>query len=315
VCDVQNGKVKVKVPASTANLGPGFDAIGMAFQLYTTISLEVSDETIIRLHGPNLSGIPADKSNLVYTIAARVFEKAGFAVPELIMDIDSEIPLTRGLGSSASAIVGALVAANELAGRPFTMDELYHMATKEEGHPDNVGASFFGGIVVALMEQDRVPYVRLPVPEHLEAITVIPHFMLSTEKARGVLPSMYSRQDVVYTSSHTGVLVGALATGNLSLLQSAMQDVLHQPYRVPLVPGLDKILSEAHAYGALGAALSGAGPTIIALVDKRMDTDSLEAFMVGTLAEHDIACTVMRLVPDETGVQVDCFSGVTEQRS
>jgi homoserine kinase len=313
---VQNGKVKVKVPASTANLGPGFDTIGMAFQLYTTITLEVADTTVVRLHGPNLSGLPTDKSNLIYQIAARVFEKAGLAVPEIIIDVTSDIPLTRGLGSSASAIVGALVAANELAGKPFTTDELYYMATEEEGHPDNVGASFFGGVIVALMEKDHVPYVRFPVPEHLEAIAVIPEFMLSTEKARDVLPSMYSRQDVVYTASHTGVLVGALATGNLSLLRTAMKDVFHQPYRVPLVPGLDTILAEAHEHGAVGAALSGAGPTIIALVDKRKPTDALQAFMVGTLAEYGIGCTIMRLVPDETGVQVEhFFSGVTEQRS
>ncbi|WP_286886216.1 homoserine kinase [Aneurinibacillus sp. UBA3580] len=313
---MQNGKVKVKVPASTANLGPGFDTIGMAFQLYTTITLEVADTTVVRLHGPNLSGLPTDKSNLIYQIAARVFEKAGLAVPEIIIDVTSDIPLTRGLGSSASAIVGALVAANELAGKPFTTDELYYMATEEEGHPDNVGASFFGGVIVALMEKDHVPYVRFPVPEHLEAIAVIPEFMLSTEKARDVLPSMYSRQDVVYTASHTGVLVGALATGNLSLLRTAMKDVFHQPYRVPLVPGLDTILAEAHGYGAVGAALSGAGPTIIALVDKRKPTDALQAFMVGTLAEYGIGCTIMRLVPDETGVQVEhFFSGVTEQRS
>lgn len=313
---MQNGKVKVKVPASTANLGPGFDTIGMAFQLYTTITLEVADTTVVRLHGPNLSGLPTDKSNLIYQIAARVFEKAGLAVPEIIIDVTSDIPLTRGLGSSASAIVGALVAANELAGKPFTTDELYYMATEEEGHPDNVGASFFGGVIVALMEKDHVPYVRFPVPEHLEAIAVIPEFMLSTEKARDVLPSMYSRQDVVYTASHTGVLVGALATGNLSLLRTAMKDVFHQPYRVPLVPGLDTILAEAHEHGAVGAALSGAGPTIIALVDKRKPTDALQAFMVGTLAEYGIGCTIMRLVPDETGVQVEhFFSGVTEQRS
>ncbi|GEN33058.1 homoserine kinase [Aneurinibacillus danicus] len=313
---MQNGKVKVKVPASTANLGPGFDTIGMAFQLYTTITLEVADTTVVRLHGPNLSGLPTDKSNLIYQIAARVFEKAGLAVPEIIIDVTSDIPLTRGLGSSASAIVGALVAANELAGKPFTTDELYYMATEEEGHPDNVGASFFGGVIVALMEKDHVPYVRFPVPEHLEAIAVIPEFMLSTEKARDVLPSMYSRQDVVYTASHTGVLVGALVTGNLSLLRTAMKDVFHQPYRVPLVPGLDTILAEAHEHGAVGAALSGAGPTIIALVDKRKPTDALQAFMVGTLAEYGIGCTIMRLVPDETGVQVEhFFSGVTEQRS
>lgn len=309
---MQNGKVTVKVPASTANLGPGFDTLGMAFQLYTTISFEVADETIIRLHGSHLEGIPTDKTNLIYKVAADVFEKAGQPVPELVIDVDSDVPLTRGLGSSASAIVGALVAANEVAGQPFTKDELFNMATAREGHPDNVGASLYGGIIVALMDEGNVPYVRLPVPEHLGALVVIPDFMLSTEKSREVLPSMYSRSDVVHTSSHTGVLVAALATGQLGLLKSAMKDVLHQPYRVPLVPGLETIIKEAPKYGALGAALSGAGPTIIALVDRRHSTAELEAFMVRTLAESGISCTVMNLIPDANGVQVEaCLSGVT----
>lgn len=308
---MQNGKVTVKVPASTANLGPGFDTLGMAFQLYTTISLEAADETIIRLHGSQLEGIATDKTNLIYKVAADLFEKAGKPVPELIIDIDSDVPLTRGLGSSASAIVGALVAANELAGKPFTTDELFTMATKREGHPDNVGAALFGGIIVALIDGDDVPYVRLPVPEHLGALVVIPDFMLSTEKSRDVLPSMYSRHDVVHTSSHTGVLVAALATGQLGLLKSAMKDVLHQPYRVPLVPGLETIIEDATKYGALGAALSGAGPTIIAFVDRRNSTAELEAFMVNALAEQGIACTVMNLIPDTQGVQIEaCLSGV-----
>ena len=309
---MRNGKVTVKVPASTANLGPGFDTLGMAFQLYTTISFEVADETIIRLHGSNLEGIPTDKTNLIYKVAQEVFEKAGKPVPELVIDVDSDVPLTRGLGSSASAIVGALVAANEVAGKPFTTDELFGMATAREGHPDNVGASLYGGIIVALMDGSDVPYVRLPVPEHLGALVVIPDFMLSTEKSRDVLPSMYSRRDVVHTSSHTGVLVAALATGQLGLLKSAMKDVLHQPYRVPLVPGLETIIEEAPKYGALGAALSGAGPTIIALVDRRHSNAELEAFMVRTLAVRGMSCTVMNLMPDTHGVQVEaCLSGVT----
>jgi homoserine kinase len=310
---VYNGKVTVKVPASTANLGPGFDTIGMAFQLYTTISMEVADRTEIYLKGNHLAGIPADKTNLIYQVAARVFEKAGLPSPELILHVDSEIPLTRGLGSSASAIVGALVAANELAGTPFTTEQLYNMATGLEGHPDNVGASFFGGIVVAFMEDEHVPYVRLPVPGHLEAIAVIPDFMLSTERAREVLPSMYSRKDLVYTTSHAGVLIAALATGNLPLLRSAMQDVIHQPYRIPLVPGLDTILRQAPEHGALGVALSGAGPTMLALVDNRHSAEPVERFMVETLAERGIGCTIMRLVPDEKGAHVErCTQGVAE---
>ncbi|WP_027414904.1 homoserine kinase [Aneurinibacillus terranovensis] len=307
-------RVEVKVPASTANLGPGFDAVGMAFQLYTTVSMELADKTVIRLHGDKLEGLPLDKTNLIYKVASLVFERAGYGTPELIIDIDSEVPLTRGLGSSAAAIVGALVAANQLSGKPFTNDELYRMSAELEGHPDNVGASFFGGIIVAFIGEKDVPYVRLPVPEHLEALAVIPDFELSTEKARDVLPTMYSRKDVVFTTGHAGVLIAALATGNLSLLGAAMEDVIHQPFRLQLVPGLEEILKEAHRYGALGVALSGAGPTILTLIDKRKPYDELKDFMIHTLEAYNIHSTVLHLVPDETGVVVNTFRAVTEQR-
>lgn len=305
--------VQVKIPASTANLGPGFDSIGMAFQMYTTIRMEVGEETLIRLHGNHLQGLPVDKSNLVYQVAAKLFQKAGLDAPELVIDIDTEVPLTRGLGSSAAAIVGALVAANELAGNPFTKEELYNISTEWEGHPDNVGASFFGGIIVACISGEKVKYVSLPVPEHLEAIAVIPHFMLKTEKARNVLPDRYSRKDVVYNASRAGVLVAALATGDFSLLAEAMKDKVHQPYRAPLVPGLEEILHHAHEYGALGAALSGAGPTILALIDNRNSTDLLEQYMVNTLKKHGIDSTVVRLLPDTEGVQVmGSYTGATK---
>ncbi|WCK53627.1 homoserine kinase [Aneurinibacillus sp. Ricciae_BoGa-3] len=309
------GRVEVKVPASTANLGPGFDVIGMAFQLYTTITMELADKTTIRLQGDKLEGLPTDKSNLVYKVAAMVFERAGLPDPDLAIEMQSEVPLTRGLGSSAAAIVGALIAANELAGSPFSREELYLMSSQLEGHPDNVGASLFGGIVVAFIEEEQVPFVRLPVPKHLEALAVIPNFMLSTEKAREVLPSMYGRKDLIYTAGHAGVLIAALAAGNLNLLQAAMQDVVHQPYRMKLVPGLEEILRDAHHYGALGTALSGAGPTIIALIDNRSDNDPLHKFMVQTLAAHQIDSTVLHLIPDEVGVIVNSLRGATGQRS
>jgi homoserine kinase len=307
--------VEVKIPGSTANLGPGFDVIGMAFQLYTTIIMEMADKTTIRLQGDKLEGLPTDKSNLVYKVASKVFEQAGLPLPELAIEMHSEVPLTRGLGSSAAAIVGALVAANELAGSPFSREELYLMSSQLEGHPDNVGASLFGGIVVAFIGENKVPYVRLPVPKHIEALAVIPAFMLSTEKAREVLPSMYGRKDLVYTAGHAGVLIAALATGNLDLLHASMQDVIHQPYRMKLVPGLEEILHDAHQYGTLGTALSGAGPTIIALIDNRKNNEPLHNFMVETLAAHQIDSTVLHLIPDEVGVVVNSLRSVTEQRS
>jgi homoserine kinase len=310
---VRPKSVQVKIPASTANLGPGFDTIGMAFQLYTTIRMEIGNSTIIRLHGNQLTGLPTNKTNLVYRVVEKFFSELGEPVPELIIDMDSEVPLTRGLGSSAAAIVGALVAANELAGGIYSKEELLNKATEWEGHPDNVGASLYGGIIVACMENNKVRFVQLNVPEQLEAIAVIPHFMLKTEKARNVLPESYSRKDVVYNTSHAGVLIAALATGKLDVLVEAMKDVVHHPYRAPLVPGLEEIINHAHEYGSLGTALSGAGPTILALIDKNKPTDLLESYMVGTLKKYGIDSTLLRLKPDQTGVVVEkSISGVAQ---
>src|SRR5690606_28073858 len=134
----------VKIPASTANLGPGFDALGMALSLYAWLELSISDKTEVKLYGSSMNGVPTDSNNLIYQVAQRVFKKAGLAEQPLKISMYSDVPLTRGLGSSASAIVGALVAANELIGGAFSQDELFQMATELEGHPDNVGASLFG---------------------------------------------------------------------------------------------------------------------------------------------------------------------------
>ena len=305
---MNNSVVKVTIPASTANLGPGFDALGMAFQLYSVVEMAISDATTIELVGKELQGTPTDKSNLLYQVAAGLFQEAGLSVPELFIRAASDAPLTRGLGSSAAAIVGALVAANQLAGEPFTRDQLFAKASQMEGHPDNVGASMFGGIVVATMpdqEGAAVPYVKLPVPQGLQTLVVIPEFPLSTEKARKVLPQVYSKQDVVYNVGHSSLLVAALAQGRLDLMGQAMADRLHQPYRAELVPGLKEILDNATEHGAVGAALSGAGPTILCFFASGEEQVRLRAFVDRVMKGHDISYRVMILQPDEHGVQVE----------
>ncbi|MBU8714808.1 MULTISPECIES: homoserine kinase [Brevibacillus] len=301
-------RVKVTIPASTANLGPGFDALGMAFQLYSVVEMEISDRTTVELVGKELEGTPADKSNLLYQVAASLFQEAGLAVPELAIRASSEAPLTRGLGSSAAAIVGALVAANQLAGEPFSREQLFARATALEGHPDNVGASLFGGIIVATMPEtieEPVPYVRFSPPAGLQTLVVIPDFMLETTKARNVLPQVYSKEDVVYNVGHSSLLVAALAQGRLDLMGRAMSDRLHQPYRAKLVPGLNEILDKATEHGAVGAALSGAGPTILCFFSSAEEEGQLRAFVDRVMKGHGIAYRVMILQPDENGVQVE----------
>ncbi|GGD54689.1 homoserine kinase [Paenibacillus nasutitermitis] len=306
-CVTNNRRIIVKVPASTANLGPGFDTLGMALSLYSWIEMSVprTGETVIDLVGDGWAGIPLDKSNLIYKVAQLVFAEAGVEVRELYIAMYSDIPLTRGLGSSATAIVGALAAANALIGSPLSDDRLFQIATKLEGHPDNVGASLFGGIVVSAWDGKRAEMVRLEPHSDLEVLVAIPAFQLSTEKARDALPSQIVRTDAVFNVASSSLLVAALASGNLELLGYAMRDRIHQPYRAALIPGMTEILDKATDYGALGAALSGAGPTLLALVDTNsLRKAELERFLVRTLAKEGIQAETMWLKPCGAGPQI-----------
>lgn len=307
-----NNIVRVKVPASTANLGPGFDSLGMALTLYSYIEIQRAEETSIELHGEHLDGIPTDKTNLIYTIAQSVFKEAGVDIPELAISMYSEIPLTRGLGSSASAIVGALVAANELIGAPLSKDRLFTLATQIEKHPDNVAASLFGGFVASAWDGNEAHYVVIEPPKELEVLVVIPHFQLSTTKAREALPTNLSLRDAVYNISRASMLVGAMASGRYDLLAAGMKDRLHQPYRAELVPGMAEILEQAPLRGALGAALSGAGPTVLAFVhEAEVRKYDLEQYMLNTMREHGLQADALWLKPDlyGTGLITDIHAG------
>ena len=300
------GRARVKVPASTANLGPGFDTLGMALSLYAWIEMEEASETVFHLYGDEMNGVAQDKSNLIYRVAQMVFAEAGVSIPELSISMYSEIPLTRGLGSSASAIVGGMAAANAMIGSPLDNAKLFNMASSLEKHPDNVGASLFGGIITAVWDGIRADYLRIEPPKDLEVLVVIPEFELETTKARTVLPTEISVKDAVYNISRTSLLTAALATGRLDLIGRAMQDRLHQPYRAALVPGMEKLLAEAPLHGALGIALSGAGPTLLCLVDQRESRkNELEAFLKDTMHENGITARTCWLPP--------CLSGVTTE--
>lgn len=301
---IREGGVRAKVPASTANLGPGFDTLGMALSLYSWIEMKPAETTLFHLYGEEMSGLQKDKSNLVYQVAQMVFAEAGVQVPELEISMYSEIPLTRGLGSSASAIVGALFAANLLIGSPLDRAKLFDMATALEKHPDNVGASLFGGIITAVWDGSHADVLRIEPPADLDVLVAIPDFQLSTSKAREALPCQVSLQDAVYNVSRTSLLTAALAAGRFDLIPAAMRDRLHQPYRAALVPGMARILAEATEHGALGAALSGAGPTLLAFADRRQRTGpKLEAFLLDVLAERGIRARTIWLEPCTFGAR------------
>ncbi|MFD0617990.1 homoserine kinase [Paenibacillus sp. GCM10027629] len=295
-------RVIVKVPASTANLGPGFDTLGMALQLYSYIEMSAAEETSISLYGEELSGIPTDKRNLIYKVAQMIFDDAGVSVPELRISMYSDIPLTRGLGSSASAIIGGMFAANALIGYALPQERIFTLATALEKHPDNVGASLYGGIIAATWDGTQAHHIRLTPSPHLTTLVAIPQFQLATEKARNILPQQFSMGDAIFNVSHSSLLVAALATENFGMIRHAMRDRIHQPYRASLIPGMSEILDKAADYGALGIALSGAGPTLIALVDERESREEqLEQFLMDTLNREQITASTLWLKPSIEG--------------
>lgn len=294
----------VRAPASSANLGPGFDSLGLSVPLYTTLRVTPQDVTEVVPLGPELENTPADESNYVYKAMLLAAKRAGQDLPPARIEIETEVPLARGLGSSAAALVAGVVAGNELLGRPLDDPAVLDVTAREEGHPDNVAPALFGGIVVATLDKLGTHYVRLDPPANLGVTVLVPDFELSTSKARAVLPREYSRADAVHALSHAALLAAALAGGRLDLLRHAMQDYIHQIWRAPLVPGLSDILDDAHKHGALGAALSGAGPTVLCFHDTREDTARLHTYLHGVMTKNGLTGRVMDFPIDTAGTVV-----------
>lgn len=299
------GGFTVRAPASSANLGPGFDSLGLSVPLYTVLHVTPQDVTEVVPLGPELEGTPADKSNYVYRAMLLAAKRAGQPLPPARVEIRTEVPLARGLGSSAAALVAGIVAGNELLGRPLTDETVLDVAAREEGHPDNVAPALLGGIVVATLDKLGTHYVRLDPPAHLGVTVLVPDFELSTSKARAVLPREYSRADAVHALSHAALLAAALAQGRLDLLRHAMQDYIHQVWRAPLVPGLSDILEGAYEHGALGAALSGAGPTVLCFHDTRLPTAPLHTYLHGVMTRNGLTGRVMDFGIDTRGTVIE----------
>ncbi len=257
--------VRVQVPASTANLGPGFDCMGMAVKLFNYVTVEPARELEVDVSGEGSAELPRSADNLVCRSMALLYETVGREMPPMRIHLENQIPLARGLGSSAAATVGALVAANELNGRPLSPLQLIKLANKIEGHVDNAAASLLGGAVLSLVEGDELVFTAIRVPASLRAVVFVPGFQMSTKEARAVLPAQISRGDAVFNAARVGLLVVALMGGRLELLRTATEDHLHQPYRKQLFPEMYELFGAARQAGALGAFLSGAGSTILAL--------------------------------------------------
>ncbi len=261
--------IHIRIPATSANMGPGFDTIGVALELYNHLWVEEIPEGLrIEVKRKQEIEIPLDESNLIYQTMQYFYEKMGLPMPGVHLIQEDYIPMVRGLGSSAACIVGGLIAANELAGRPCDKEALAQMAAMLEGHPDNSNPAIFGSMVVGAQNKENMMHVRLDLPEDLVFATMVPAFPVSTAKARAVLPEGYSREEVVFNVSRGALLVASIMSGKLENLSMAMEDKIHQPYRSRLIPNMYQIFEKAKAYGALAAYLSGAGSTLMAMVKR-----------------------------------------------
>ena len=260
-------KITVRVPATTANLGPGFDCLGIALDIFNELTVAPAQSLSIAIQGEGAGQISLRQDNLVYRAMATVFTKLGKPIPELSINCLNRIPLARGLGSSAAAVAGGLVAANELLGKPLNPDDLLQLGAGMEGHADNIAPALFGGCQLVYREGDRYNHVPVPLPKGLTAVLFIPDFAMSTAKARNILPPKVSRSDAVFNIGRVSLLTLAMSTGKLEYLKIATQDRLHQPARQSMFPAMENIFKAALEAGALGAFLSGAGSTILAFTE------------------------------------------------
>ena len=321
----------MRVPATSANLGPGFDALGLALDLHNTLALSASDADALEVEGEGASELSGQSTTIAHDGAHRVLRALGCDVPGVRLQMHNAIPLARGLGSSSAAIVGGMVAANEWAravhGKSLSPRELLELATFIEGHPDNVAPALLGGLVAAACEPKdadltiagltvtgltvtnsastvtglTVAAVRVPVKAWPQFAVWIPDAELSTHKARGVLPDEVSRADAIYNLSRSALLVAALAAGDFEALGEALKDRLHQAQRAPLVPGFDAIVGAARAAGAVGATLSGAGPTILAWIAPDADAETVRASMETAAMGNRVAGRALLLRATDVG--------------
>lgn len=309
-------KVSVKVPATTANLGPGFDCMGLALPLYNTVTIE---ETVLPGTGIeinvipenestdefSLEHIPMDENSIIYKAVELLYNSIGQTPSELKITIHSEIPIARGLGSSASVIVGGLIAANELLGRPADEAALLSIATEVEGHPDNVTPAIVGGLTLTSSEDDgSIVYRKIDWPEDWTLTVCIPEYELATDISRSVLPQEVPMQDAIFNAQRMGMFIQAVHTKDSQLMKLALRDKLHQPYRMKLVPGLEKIAERLkHEENVLGCVLSGAGPSIL-IVSEKNNLDKIKSIVKEVWNDLNVKAELITMPVETQGAVV-----------
>ena len=304
-----NNRAVVRVPGTSANCGPGFDCLGVATTIYNCLDLTLlrSNKFVVDSSGEGADKIPRGKRNLTWQAVHRLLQEVGREdeFKGAIIRTKNNVPLSRGLGSSSTAIVAGLTAANEILGSPLDKNGLLKLATEIEGHPDNVAPAIFGGFTVSIMNQGEVQTFSFMPRIKLKLIVTVPDFELSTRLARKVLPKNVSMKDAIFNISRASMLVAALVKGNEKLLPFAFDDALHQPYRKKLVPGMTEVFDAAKSAGALGAAISGAGSCLIAFTTAQSHLEEkIASAMVNAFKAHDVKSKALILNVDGRGAQI-----------
>ncbi len=306
-------KVSVKVPATTANLGPGFDCLGLALPIYNTITVEetimpgtgVEINIIDETNEQDIISIPTDENNIVYKAIELLYNSIGQTPDELKITINTHIPIARGLGSSAAVAVGGLLAANKLLGSPADEAALLSIASEIEGHPDNVTPAIVGGFVLASLEEDgSVVYRKLPWPKDWKITVCIPDYELATDIARSVIPEEIPLKDAVFNLKRSAMLVEAVNSADKDLMKFALSDRLHQPYREKLVPGMKEIKEVLkHEDNVMGCVLSGAGPALL-VVSYGNNLNKIKEIISKTWLDMGVKSQVYTLDIEENGAVV-----------
>ncbi|OQB13900.1 MAG: Homoserine kinase [Firmicutes bacterium ADurb.Bin193] len=294
--------ITVRVPATSANMGPGFDSIGIALAVYNTISVEETDSGLeIDILDGSAEFLPRDGRNLVYRAMQRVFNEAGYKMRGLHIVLNNGIPVTRGLGSSSASIVGGILAANEICNARMSRDDIISFAASIEGHPDNTTPAIMGGMVIAVLSGGKAYYQKIPIDgDKIKFAIFLPNFILRTKKARSVIPKVIPHSDGVFNTGRAALLTASMITGNYDNLKIAFDDRLHQQYRKKFISGMSEIFEKAYDCGALGTYVSGAGPAIISLIraeDENSFSKNMSKFFEEEMNDWELTVTG----PDDNG--------------
>lgn len=300
---VETRSVNVKVPATTANLGPGYDCLALSLDIWNEIEFSISGSTLtIKIEGEGAELLPRDSTNLIFKCMESIAKQTSTVLPQgLHIKCNNNIPVSSGLGSSAAAVIAGLLGAKALLGLPISDQDLLKLALAHEGHSDNVSACLLGGLVLSTLSDNVLCTKKISI-KPLHAVIALPDIKISTHHARSVIPGSIALKDGVFNLARIGLLVTSLQEGNYDCLKIAMQDRLHQPFRYGLIPGAEEAISAALDAGAFGAAISGAGPSVIAFVEK--EDQEVSKLFVQAFEKAGISSRIFNTITTDQGAQI-----------